>query len=76
MLDLEVLVLELHAVDGLAARARAVREVACVGSYRREISLGHGDDVEATRRHRRETLRRGPPWSMKFGMTRWNDEPL
>ena len=47
--ELEVLVGELLAVDGLAARAVAPREVACVGSYRREISLGHGDDVEATR---------------------------
>ena len=70
MLELEVLVRELLAVDGLAARSLTVERGIVSGR------LGWGE------RHRgiddRRTLPRvkSPPWSMNCGMIRWKTLPL
>ena len=71
MLQREVFVGKLLAVDGLAARAVAVREISALASARWTRGFGvqqpEGNGSEAATVH---------TWHMKSGMTRWNDEPL
>ena len=61
MLELEVLVGELLAVDGLATSAL-------------EKVLVEIKTSEETRIHTLPRVK-SPPWSMNSGMTRWNLEP-